>query len=51
MTSSKKISNTKYFNDNDLFTDFNLSIKKSKKCNLKNKIIFVKNDFINLEYE
>ena len=38
MISTKKNSNTKYFNDNNLFTDFNLSIKKSKKCNLKNTI-------------
>ena len=38
MTSRKKNSNTKTSKDNNIFTDFDLSIKKSKKCNIKNTI-------------
>ena len=38
MTSRKKISNEKSSKNINLFTEFNCSIEKSKKCNLKNAI-------------
>ena len=51
MSSRKENLNKKNSKDSNLFTDFNISIEKSKKCNLKNTIgLITPKDVDNFSY-